>query len=184
MYILAPLGIEWNPIPQYGKNASPRSLNPYNWADLWVLQHFSFCRPQSLEKHTEYVAFVPQHISLHGKLPFSGIRHVNELSPQGDSGTEISQFKNILQVAYKMWTSSITLSPHVLWQLACLFLLVPPTCEYSDGLHLPYSLSSVRGREPLRLEVSNLCSSKWWAWGDGRHLYSKGEDQRSADHLE
>ena len=69
----------------------------------------------------------------------------------------------------------------MLWQLACLCLFVPPTCDYSDGLHWPYSVSSVRGREPLTLEVSNLCSSKWWAWGGGRHLYSKDEDQRSAD---
>lgn len=54
-----------------------------------------------------------------------------------------------------MCTSSITLGPHVLWQLACLCLFVPWLVIIPrDCICLP--VSSTTGREPLRLGVGSL----------------------------
>lgn len=55
-----------------------------------------------------------------------------------------------------MCTSSITLGRHVLWQLVCWGLFVPLICEYSEGLHLSHSVSSMRGKETLRSLGSNF----------------------------
>ena len=138
VHVHPPLGLERNPIPQYGKNGSPRALGLYHWAAPG--SHCSCLRrPWSLGKHTEYVAFVtPTHKSLR-KVAILRRQARRWAKSQGDSGAEISQFKNILQVAYTMCTSSFTLHPHVLWQLACLCLFVPLTCDYSEGRRLSQS---------------------------------------------
>lgn len=89
------------PCPNMAKNGLPRALNPYNWAAPWGLG----APVQFLGKCTEYVAFITQYMSPFGKLPFSGIRHADEWSLQSDSWAEISQFKNIPWVVYKLCTS-------------------------------------------------------------------------------
>lgn len=140
--------------------------------DLWAhvagqlpgsfCSRFSFCRPWSLGKRTEHVAFVTRHISLHGKLPFSGVRHVDELSSRVTLGQKYLNLKIFSK-----------------WLIKCVqvqLLLAAMCCgSWSVGVYLFLWFASIQrgcicltlfppweAKRPLDHWAAT--SEKWWVW--------------------